>query len=476
MADATMRRSAATRRQLWRLASVAVTLGVLAGCGGQSGRDQVAAVAQAYNRAFVAANGRTVCALMTSSLRHEFGGSGGRGEQTSCAELISFAAAVRKPDYAPHLIITAVHISGSRASVTFRGKAGVGTLPFSRAAGRWRVAGPVHYSSRNWLQADYRVSHAGDLSASEVASIVDSRADTIIGAPVQALAIGPDEVRLAVTEPARLADLAPVTRRDEGRLSFYDWEANALTPAGTPVGDGLGKRDDAAMLISQGSGAEAPGATGGLTLKNALKLAAAQHPAAGVTLSQPTVHGVPRGWTVVAGQPPSRADVVAGADPDARYFVLRDHPALTRTAITDAYSTFDAGGRPAIGIRFTPEGARAFQSLSADVARRGAMLSTPGRALNQHLAAVLDGKLLSVIFVNYHVYGLGIPANEATDISGGFTPVAAYRFANEISAEPLPADLQLIRATTVSRRVPPGSDLPAGGTTGSRQTAGSPIN
>jgi hypothetical protein len=451
---------------------VAATLGVLAGCGGQAGRDQVAAVAQAYNRAFVTANGRTICALMTSSMRHEFGGSGGPGPQTSCAEYISFAAAARKPDFAPHLIITAVHIHGLRASVTFHGKAGVGTLPFLREAGHWRVAGPVHYISRNWLQADYRIRHVGGMSASAVASILDRRARTIVGAPVQTRAIGRDEVRVAVPEPARLADLAPVTRRDQGRLSFYDWEADALTPAGRPVSAGLRKHDGAAMLISQGSGTEPPGTAGGLTWRAAVKLAAAQRPVAHVDPSHGELRGVPRGWTVVAGAPPSRALVAAGEDPGARYFVLRDRAALSRADITDAYLTFDARNRPAIGIQFTPNGARALQRLTAGVARRGAMLSTPTLAVNQHFAVVLDGKLLSVIYVGYHAYALGIPADEATDISGGFTPLSAYRLATQIAAEPLPADLELIASTTVTRRVPPDSGPTGAGTTGPRQPAG----
>jgi hypothetical protein len=453
MADATSR--------LWRLASVAVTLGVLAGCGGQSGRDQVVAVAQAYNHAFAAANGRAMCALMTSSLRHQFTGSSGPGKPTTCAQFISFAAAARKPDYAPHQVITAVRIRGSRASVTIRAKSGVGTLPLQREAGHWRVAGPVHYTIRNWLQADYRVRNAGGLSASEVASILDRRARRILGALVQTRAIGRDEVRLAVTEPARLADLAPVTRRDEGRLSFYDWEADALTPAGTPVSDGLLTHDGAAMLISQGSGTELPGTIGGLPLRAAVKLAAAQHPITGASPSQAEVRGVPRGWTVVAGE-----------DPSAQYFVLRDRAALTRSDITDAYPTFDADGRPALGIRFTPRGARAFQRLSEGVARRGATLSKPGLTLDQHLAAVVDGKLVSVVLVNHHAYPLGIPADEATDISGGFDPLTGDRLASQLAAEPLPADLQLIRTTTVAQRVPAGADLPAGGATAPHQASG----
>jgi hypothetical protein len=330
----------------------------------------------------------------------------------------------------------------------------------------------VHYISRNWLQADYRIRNTGGLSASAVATILDSRAKTILGALVQTQAIGGDEVRVAVAEPARLADLAPVTRRDEGRLSFYDWEADALTPAGMPVSEGLRKRDGAALLISQGSGTEPPGSTGGLPLGAAVKLAAAQRPVAGASPSQRKLQGVPRGWTVVAGQPPSRAAVIAGADPGARYFVLRDRAALSRSDITDAYLTFDARGRPAIGIRFSPHGARAFQGLSAGVARRGYTLSTPQLSVNQHLAAVVDGQLISVIYVNHHVYPHGIPSLEATDIAGGFTPLTAYHLANQIAAEPLPADLQLIRATTFSRRAIPGADLPAGGTTGPHQPAG----
>jgi len=147
MADAAARQPS----RLWRLAAAAATLGLLAGCGGQADRDRVAAVAQAYNRAFVAANGRNVCRLMTSSLRRQFDGYRGRAEPAACAEFISFAAAARQHDYSPRLTITAVHIDGSRASVTIRGKAGVGTLPLSREAGHWRVAGPVDYISRNWL-------------------------------------------------------------------------------------------------------------------------------------------------------------------------------------------------------------------------------------------------------------------------------------------------------------------------------------
>jgi hypothetical protein len=441
---------------MWRPAALAAAIGVLGGCGGHSGPNRVRAVAQAYERALLTGNGRTACSLMTADLRREFGAS-----PASCAQAVALFAPTRRDASSRCPIVTAVHVDGGRATVTLRSAAGVSTLPLSGKGGHWRVAGRLHYVSRNWLRADYRLQNAGGLSASAVASILDERVRRLIGPLVATWAIGPDEVRVEVAEPVRLADLAPVTRRDPGRLAFYDWEADVLTAAGTPVVNGLRDRDGSAMLISQGSGSDPPGTIGGLPLRAAMKLAAVQRPIAGARPSQRLVRGVPRGWTVLAGE-----------DPSTQYFVLRDREALSRSDITDSYLTVDGSGRPAIGIRFTPHGARALQRLTAEVARRGAMLSTPKLAVNQHFAVVLDGKLLSVVYVNCHFYRLGIPASEATDIGGGFSPTTADQLAKEIGAPPLRADLQLLRATTITRRVIPGWDRPAGGTTARHPTAG----
>jgi SecD/SecF fusion protein len=63
------------------------------------------------------------------------------------------------------------------------------------------------------------------------------------------------------------------------QLFFYDWEANALTPAGTTVASGLYVQDSASLLISQADGGE-PGSdsssAGALTFYAAVKLAAKQ--------------------------------------------------------------------------------------------------------------------------------------------------------------------------------------------------------
>jgi len=441
---------------MWRSAALAAAIGALGGCGGHSGSDQISAVARAYERALLTGNGRTACSVMSADVRRVFGASA-----ASCAQAVALFAPTRRDASSRYPTVTAVHVDGGRATATLRSAAGVSTLPLSRKGGQWRVAGRLHYVSRNWLQADYRLRNAGGLSASAVATILDERVRRLVGPLVAVGAIGPDELRVEIAEPVRLADLAPVTRHDQGRLAFYDWEADVLTAAGTPVAEGLRSRDGGAMLISQGSGSEPPGTTGGLPLRAAMKLAAAQRPIAGATPSQRHVRGVPRGWTVLAGE-----------DPSAQYFVLRDRETLSRSDITDSYLTVHGSGRLAIGIRLTPHGARALQRLTAEVARRGAMLSTPKLAVNQHFAVVLDGKLLSVVYVNYHVYRLGIPGFEATDIGGGFSPATADQLAKEIGAPPLPADLQILRATTITRRVTPGSDRPAGATTARHPSAG----
>ncbi len=155
---------------------------------------------------------------------------------------------------------------------------------------------------------------------------------------------------------------------------------------------------------------------------------------------------------LAAAQRPARAAVVAGEDRDARYYVLRDRAALSRSDITGAYASFDPLGRPEIVLEFTPRGARSFHELTAQIARRGAMLSTPRLAVNQHIAAVLDGKLLSVIFVDFNRYPVGIPSADGTEITGGFSPSASQQLASEIAAPPLPADLQLIGSATIARR------------------------
>lgn len=343
-------------------AALAAAGAVLAGCAGTSARNQVTAVARAFARAddqpFLARNGRTLCALMTPSLRRELTGSAGVPARGGCADLIADADGTTRDAWIVDPMVSAVRIRGSRASATIRTNAGVGVLPLAREAGRWRVAGAVRYTSRIWLRADYRLKTFGSLSASSVASILVHRSEAIIGALAEAQAIGPDEVRLSVPAPARLADLRLVTQRSAGRLALYDWAKDALTPAGEPVTDQLRRRDASAILISQGEGTDPPGAAGGLSLHAALKLAAAQRPVSGAAPSRGDMPGVPPGRMVVAAPVPG--------DPTGilQFFVLRDQPALSRADIAGVSASIGPRGEPDILLEFTRHGAQAFQALT----------------------------------------------------------------------------------------------------------------
>ncbi len=86
---------------------------------------------------------------------------------------------------------------------------------------------------------------------------------------------------VVVTAPggqAARARIAAVALAVPAQLSFYDWEADVLTPAGKPLVKQLAAQDPAAIVISQGLGGAPPGeaAAGGLSLYAAVRLAARQ--------------------------------------------------------------------------------------------------------------------------------------------------------------------------------------------------------
>ena len=78
-------------------------------------------------------------------------------------------------------------------------------------------------------------------------------------------------------EPVTQTELALIADRRKHRIAFYDWEADALTPAGKSVNSELGRFDGAAsgaFEISQGTSIEPPGYSrgGGLAAGNAARL------------------------------------------------------------------------------------------------------------------------------------------------------------------------------------------------------------
>jgi len=144
MADtATRGRTAAV---LWRGAVLAATIAALASCGGQSDHDRVSAVARAYDRAFMARDGRTLCALMTTSLRRELTSLPGSQQPGQCADLLASAAGTVRDAAEVHPVVSGVRITGARATATIQTTAGVAMLPLAREASRRvRSAGPSRF-------------------------------------------------------------------------------------------------------------------------------------------------------------------------------------------------------------------------------------------------------------------------------------------------------------------------------------------
>jgi hypothetical protein len=285
-----------------------------------------------------------------------------------------------------------------------------------------------------------------------------------------------------------------------GRLAFYDWEANVLTPRGQAVASRLGNQDPTAVAISQGVDGAAPGdaGEGGATLYEAVKLAARQParvssdnsrrgsqyylfgaPESAACATAARARGAaptPGAHCLLSGPDGNRQDLLAGlppgvaaaqgrelvvkpgtvvlqaadpdashrtgfADPRARFYVLEDHASLSGNDITSPRQGVDAVGDRDVTFGFTPRGAGAFQRVTLALANRGALLSGLGQTRNQHFAVALDNKLLTVPFIDFKTYPSGISATNGADIAGGFTVQSAQDLATQLRYGALPVTL-----------------------------------
>jgi SecD/SecF fusion protein len=295
------------------------------------------------------------------------------------------------------------------------------------------------------------------------------------------------------------------------QLALYDWEANVITPNGKTVADQLQTQDPTATTISQGSGSTGspgqPGA-GSMNLYDAVTLAskqpysasksnsritneyymfgapgsaaceaaakanntvptAGQHCLlngpddskdallaglpAGVSASDGQILVVPRGTVVLQAIPASFSKPTPIGDPSAQFFVLKDNVALRGSEITNPQQSTDPNsGEPDVTFGFTSKGKGEFQNTTANIARRGDLVSGLGQTLNQHFAVALDNQLITVPYISFKQYPDGINGDQGADISGSFTIGTAQDLANELRLGALPINLKLISESQVS--------------------------
>ena len=309
---------------------------------------------------------------------------------------------------------------------------------------------------------------------------------------------------IVVTAPNATADarariLALVDTR--AQLAFYDWEANVIAPNGKTVAGQLQTQDPTATQISQGSANGPPGSpgAGSMTLYDAVKLASKQPASssptnsrvtsqywlfgkpgsaacqaaaraastvptagrhcllsgpddskeavlsglpAGVNASDGQILVVPRGTVVLQAMSPSFSNPAPIGDPSAEFFVLKDDVALFASDITNPQQTTDPNtGSPDVTFGFTSKGKTEFQSVTANVAHRGALVSAPGQTFNQHFAVALDNRLITVPFIDSRQYPNGINGDNGADIAGSFTAGSAKDLATMLRYGPLPIRL-----------------------------------
>ena len=268
------------------------------------------------------------------------------------------------------------------------------------------------------------------------------------------------------------------------QLFFYDWEANVLGPQG--------KADPSDASVTGGQSA---GQAGGLAFYDAVTRAAKRPPTnqgrasvngqyflvsdqqrkvlegpaetPGDLVSELPGGEAPRGTRVVKvntgtlvvqAEAPTKPDGKKGKRPD-RYFVLNDAPALSGKELTNIRQDLQPQTKaPIVTFDFTDRGRSAWHNVTRTIAQRGQQLQAPGEESppgqappsSQHFAAVLDGQLITVPYINFKENPDGIDGANGADIEGGFTPQSAQDLARLLQTGALPIKLKLISQSQVS--------------------------
>ena len=159
---------------------------------------------------------------------------------------------------------------------------------------------------------------------------------------------------------------------------------------------------------------------------------------------------VPTGILVIRDEKQSPTS----APPD-RWWVIQDNPGLSGTDIRNPEQGFDErqGNQPNVRFEFTPEGRRAFQDITREIAQRGtdnALGSRNPLVAAQHFAIVLDDELVQAPFIDFNENPDGIDGSTGAQISGGFTIQSAQDVAKLLKIGALPLKLELVSRSQVS--------------------------
>lgn len=112
------------------------------------------------------------------------------------------------------------------------------------------------------------------------------------------------------------------------------------------------------------------------------------------------------------------------------YYILEETPVVSGDELVDSRPEFDQNGRPAVGFRFNPTGARKFGDYTAE-------------NIGQLFAIVLDNEVISAPQIQSHIPGgSGI-------ITGNFTVEESTNLAVLLRAGALPAKMNFLEERTI---------------------------
>ncbi len=163
----------------------------------------------------------------------------------------------------------------------------------------------------------------------------------------------------------------------------------------------------------------------------------------GVNRADGQVLVVPQGTVVLQAASQTGPDQ-GFSSPSAQFFVLRDQVALFGQEITNPRPATDQSRAPDVQFGFTRAGQNAFQRVTAQIAHRGANLSTAGQMYDQHFAVALDSHLLTVPSIGFTQYPDGITGGGGADITAGLTTQSARTIATELRLGALPLQLRRV--------------------------------
>ena len=298
-------------------------------------------------------------------------------------------------------------------------RAGASPQPTRQAARRLRpllaaaaialIVAAVVLALPNTPRDETPVTQPGETAEMKYRAEAPEQAARILQERLEAAAIRPARVSAA---DARVTISAPASERDAvsaltqaGRLSIYDWERSVIGPDGRP-----------APSDSDVTGGANAGRSG-TTSKAEAEARAEDH------------DGV----------------VVQAADGADGWYALAGTPALTTADIESARAGNDPNTLESIvEIELTPAGTAAFSELTRELAQRGADQAPDGdeMAALQHLAIVVDDRVVSVPFIDFRTAPDGIDGARGVQISGDLNADDARQLAALLSAGPLPAALQ----------------------------------